>query len=315
MYRYAFEYLSEAEFEELVVAICHNVLGISAHAFSTGRDGGRDSSFIGTAQNYPNAQNPWSGNFIIQAKHVSDPSESCSDGGFYPNKSGVLSQEVAKIKERMKTEQIDCYLMFTNRKMTGGAHPKIIRYMSSELGISKVDVHGVEDLYNYVIKYPELVRRFKLMRYLLPDQFYEQDIRNVIVLFSKNTDWISIRPINNDGDIEYVDKTKKNLLNNVDDVYFKDIKDSSLKYFRDIDKFLHDPINSEYLVMYLNTVSDLRSYILRNESTHSFIDMLESIIEQIVGLDCNQDIHKVRALVRVFVHFMYWNCDIGKKDL
>ena len=113
--------------------------------------------------------------------------------------------------------------------------------------------------------------------------------------------------------ILYIDKELKNALNNVDDAYFKDIKDYSLKYFRDIDRFLHDPINSEYLVMYLNTIADLRAYILRNEASYTFVQLLESIIEQIVGVDCKQDIHKVRALVRVFVHFMYWNCDIGKK--
>lgn len=79
MFRYAYEYLTESEFEELIVAVCQNVLGIAAHAFATGRDGGRDSSFSGTASNYPNAEHPWSGNFVIQAKHVNNPTESCSD--------------------------------------------------------------------------------------------------------------------------------------------------------------------------------------------------------------------------------------------
>lgn len=313
MFRYAFEYLSESEFEDLIVAICQNVLGISAHAFTSGRDGGRDSSFSGTAANYPNAKHPWSGNFIIQAKHVKDPNESCSDGAFYPNNSGIIVKEVAKIKKRKQTEQIDCYIIFTNRKLTGGVHPQIVQYMTNELGISNVDVHGVEDLHKYVIRYPQLVKNFNLVRHLLPDQFYEQDIRDVIVLFGKNTNWATVDPIANEDKIEYIDKELKNALNNVDDAYFKDIKDYSLKYFRDIDRFLHDPINSEYLVMYLNTIADLRAYILRNEASYTFVQLLESIIEQIVGVDCKQDIHKVRALVRVFVHFMYWNCDIGKK--
>lgn len=313
MFRYAFEYLSESEFEDLIVAICHNVLGISAHAFASGRDGGRDSYFSGIAANYPNERHPWSGNFIIQAKHVKDPNESCSDGAFFPNSSGIIVKEVAKIKKRKQTEQIDCYIIFTNRKLTGGVHPQIVQYMTKELGINNVDVHGVEDLHNYVMQYPQLVKDFNLARHLLPDQFYEQDIRNVIVLFGKNTNWVTVQPIANEDKIEYIDKEHKNALNNVDDSYFRDIKDYSLKYFRDIDKFLQDPINSEYLAMYLNTIADLRAYLLRNETSYTFVQLLESIIEQIVGVDCKQDIHKVRALVRVFVHFMYWNCDIGKK--
>ena len=102
MFRYAFEYLSESEFEDLIVAICHNVLGISAHAFASGRDGGRDSSFSGIAANYPNERHPWSGNFIIQAKHVKDPNESCSDRAFFPNSSGIIVKEVEKIKNANK---------------------------------------------------------------------------------------------------------------------------------------------------------------------------------------------------------------------
>jgi hypothetical protein len=312
MVRYAYEYLTESEFEELIVAICHNVLGISAHAFAPGRDGGRDSSFSGTAANYPNAGHPWSGNFIIQAKHVNNPAESCSDNSFFANKSSLLKSEVAKIKGRKK-ERIDNYIVFTNRKMTGGIYPQLIEYMRSELGIQNVEVHGAEDLDNFVSKYPALVKQFSLMRNLLPDVFYEADIRNVIVLFSKNSNWMDTEPIKDVSCLDYTDKECKNALNKVNDAYFTDIKENSLKYFRDIEKFLKDPKNAEYRQMYINTVYDLRGYILRNTDKYTFVELLESIIEHIVGNN-NLDIFKVRALVRVFVHFMYWECDIGKKN-
>lgn len=313
MFRYAYEYLTESEFEELIVAICHNVLGISAHAFAPGRDGGRDSSFSGTAGNYPNAVHPWSGNFIIQAKHVNDPTESCSDKTFFENKSSLLKSEVAKIKKRKSTEQIDNYIVFTNRKLTGGIHPQLIKYMSSELGMENVDVHGAEDLDNFVHKYPDFVRRFGLLRNILPDVFYETDIRDVIVLFGKNSNWMDIEPVTDVSSFNYTDKDRKNVLNGVDETYFADIKDNSLKYFNDIESFLKDPKNAEYKQMYKNTVSDLRGYILRNAKKYTFVDLLESIIKHIVGSDAGREIFKVRALVRVFVHFMYWECDLGKK--
>lgn len=314
MFRYAYECLTESEFEGLIVAVCQNVLGISAHAFAPGRDGGRDSSFSGTAANYPNAGHPWSGNFIIQAKHVNNPAESCSDNSFFANKSSLLKSEVAKIKDRKKTEKIDNYIVFTNRKMTGGIHPQLIKYMRSELGIQNVEVHGAEDLDNFVSKYPALVKQFSLMRNLLPDVFYEADIRNVIVLFSKNSNWMDTEPIKDVSCFDYTDKERKNELNKVDNIYFADIKDNSLKYFCDIENFLKDPKNAEYRQMYMNTVSDLRGYILRNAEKYTFVDLLESIIEHIVGNDTFHDIFKVRALVRVFVHFMYWECDLGKKE-
>ena len=84
-------------------------------------------------------------------------------------------------------------------------------------------------------------------------------------------------------------------------------------FFYDIEKFLHNPRNQQYLQMYKNSVSDLRGYLIKNEERYTFLEMLENIILAIIGIDPNQDIHKVRALARVFVHYMYWNCDIGKK--
>lgn len=314
MFRYAYEYLTESEFEELIVAVCQNVLGIAAHAFATGRDGGRDSSFSGTASNYPNAEHPWSGNFVIQAKHVNNPTESCSDNTFFANKSSLLKSEVAKIKERMKTEQVNSYIIFTNRKLTGGILPQLSKYMESELGISNVAVHGAEDLDTFVRRFPGLIRRFGLMRNVLPDVFYETDIREVIVLFGKNSNWMSAEPLADQSGFDYIDKERKNVLNRVDDTYFADIKDNSLKYFKDIETFIKDPKNAEYRQMYINTVSDLRGYILRNIDKYTFLELLESIIKHIVGNDSGRDIFKVRALVRVFVHFMYWECDLGLKE-
>lgn len=313
MYRYSFEQLSEAEFEALVVDICQNVLGIAAHSFATGRDGGRDSQFSGTAAKYPNAEHPWTGNFIIQAKHTNSVKASCSDNDFSVNKSSVLHQELAKMKVRVKTEKIDCYIVFTNRKLTGEAYARIKQMMSDELGIGCVDIHGVEDLMKFVERNTALIYRHGLARYLLPDVFYEKDIRDVIVLFSQNHNWAEMAMDSDDG-MEYIDKEEKNRLNGVDEDYFKSIRDHSLKFFSDIDAFLKDPRNAQYLQMYLNTVSDLRGVLLRNEGQKSFVEMLENIIQIIAGADHTMDIHKARALVRVFVHYMYWNCDIGKKE-
>lgn len=214
----------------------------------------------------------------------------------------------------MKTEQVDSYIIFTNRKLTGGILPQLIKYMESELGISNVAVHGAEDLDTFVRRFPGLIRRFGLMRNVLPDVFYETDIREVIVLFGKNSNWMSAEPLADQSGFDYIDKERKNVLNRVDDTYFADIKDNSLKYFKDIETFIKDPKNAEYRQMYINTVSDLRGYILRNKDKYTFLELLESIIKHIVGNDSGRDIFKVRALVRVFVHFMYWECDLGLKE-
>ncbi|MCP4657140.1 MAG: restriction endonuclease, partial [bacterium] len=62
--------LSSEDFEGLVVQICHRILGTGTFRFSSGPDGGRDGRFEGTASSFPSPAEPWSGGFVIQAKHT-----------------------------------------------------------------------------------------------------------------------------------------------------------------------------------------------------------------------------------------------------
>ncbi|MCK6596454.1 MAG: restriction endonuclease, partial [Bacteriovoracaceae bacterium] len=68
--KFAYEDLHHKQFEELVVLICRKLFGISVQNFSDGADGGRDSRFSGTAENYPSKASPWNGKTVIQAKHT-----------------------------------------------------------------------------------------------------------------------------------------------------------------------------------------------------------------------------------------------------
>ncbi len=311
---YAFDLLGDDEFEHLVVDICRKILGPGTHEFTKGRDGARDSSFEGTAQCYPSTVKPWKGKIIIQAKHISTVNSSCSDKNFFENSSSIVNREIKRINNiKADTgESFDCYLMFTNRKLTGGIHPQIKKRLKEGLGIQYADIIGIEDLTAYVNEYNDLIRKYRLLRNFLPDRFFEEDIQKVILLFSNNKDWAQISPIKEDN-FDYINKKEKNKLNNVSEDYFADIRDNSLKSFDIIDDFLKDPRNVKLLQYYINTVSDLRGYIFQNKDSYTFEDILESIIRNIAGEKPDDDIFRVRALVRVFVHYMYWNCDIGRK--
>ncbi len=312
--RYAFELLSEDEFEHLTVAICKKVLGSGVHGFTKGPDGARDASFEGTAESYPSSASPWSGKMIIQAKHVDDQNKSCSDHDFFKNESSIVKREIRRLNQIKSDtgETLDCYLIFTNRKLTGGIHPKIVKLIKTDLNIKYADIIGFNDLTNFVNTYKELIKEFNLEGNYLPERFYEEDIRKVILLFKNNKDWNKTSPIK-DESLTFVDKQKKNKLNNVSDDYFADIKDNSLMYFNSINDFLKDPRNAELREDYNNTVSDLRGYIMQNKNKFTFEDILETIIKNITGDKSKEDIFRARALTRVFVHFMYWNCDIGRK--
>lgn len=316
MINYDLIHISEDDFERLIIDICTNLLGIGVHSFTKGPDGGKDGFFNGTATTYPSATAPWSGKFIIQAKHTTKQDASCSDGDFFSNDKSILNSEIARLIQmrKEKGQAFDNYLVFTNRKLTGQAHLKINQHLQTKLGIKNADVIGNEDLIRFIEKIPGLAKQHNLQKYLLPDQFYENDIRNVIVLFSRNTSWVDSPPMSDSKPFTYADKIQKNALNGIDEAYFSEIKSHSLKFFSNIDSFFKDPRNAAYLKDYLNTTSELRGYIQKHAADYTFKDILETIIENIIGADPNSDVFKERMMVRIFVHYMYWNCDIGRKE-
>ncbi len=115
---YRLENLSEDDFEKLVNVLCEELFGMGTVSFSKGRDGGRDGRFTGTANKYPSESSKWSGKFIIQAKHTTDYQGSCSDNPFYGNQTSLINAEIKKIKVLKANNEIDNYLLFTNRKET-----------------------------------------------------------------------------------------------------------------------------------------------------------------------------------------------------
>ena len=46
--KFAYEDLSDDQFESLIVFLCQRLLGISVQGFAKGPDGGRDAKFVGT---------------------------------------------------------------------------------------------------------------------------------------------------------------------------------------------------------------------------------------------------------------------------
>jgi len=55
---YAYEDLSEDQFEKLIVLLCQRLLGIATQGFAKGPDGGRDAKFMGTAELHPSRTAP-----------------------------------------------------------------------------------------------------------------------------------------------------------------------------------------------------------------------------------------------------------------
>ena len=152
--KYQYENLNEIDFENLIIAICHNILGIGCKTFSQGRDEGKDSWFEGRAENFPSRASQWEGIFVVQAKHTTSSEASCSDNNFYKNQTSIVAKEINRLSEVQKEHPFDNYLLFTNRKLTGGEHPEIVKKLIQELNIKNADVIGKEQLDAYLSSYP-----------------------------------------------------------------------------------------------------------------------------------------------------------------
>jgi len=303
--------LSDEEFENLVIRICKEILGIGCKTFSTGKDGARDSWFTGTAAFFPSSPAPWSGVFDIQAKHTKTQNASCSDNDFSVNKSSILHQEIERLKVVKQTTPFDNYIVFTNRKLSGGAHQPIVKLLQDGLAITNAEIIGREQIDSYLNDFPDIADQFGLYKFVAPLRFYEKDLKDVILVFNQQRKNVANEVKDYITTFTVIEKEQKNALNNLSKQYFEFIKHHSLQYFEDIDKFLHDPKNKEYTKMYSNTVSDLQEAIIVDRTRFAEFDQILKHLFDYILKNNEEKLHDIRRIVRVFIHFMYFNCDIG----
>lgn len=293
------------EFEDIVISICEEILGVGTIKFAGGKDGGRDAKFSGTANHFPSDASPWSGKFIIQAKHTANMVASCSDSEF----NNLLKKEVKSIKNLKDDDKIDNYIMFTNRKLTGIQDPKIEDFIENELDINN-QIIGVERIQKWLKDYPQISKKHKLDNLLLPLQFYEEDLKNIIINFSEvdfsNDDLQEIKRKN-----DRINVKDKNKLNKMSEDYFNNSLKRSMKDFAEIESFFKSPKNKKLAKMYDNTIDDIQSKILVKRSEfHTFEEIIDYLFEYMFNkqeLILKDD----RRLIRVFLHYMYFHCDIG----
>lgn len=302
--------LNNQEFEKLVVLICERILGTGTINFSTGPDGGRDAKFTGKAQNFPSKTSPWEGKFIIQAKHTEKPNAKCSDYDF----KNILDDEVnQRLKKLIENNELDYYLLFTNRRLSGVTDAKISDFIKSNLAIENCLI-GDEKIQLWLKEYPEIAKSLDLNKLFIPFEFYEKDLKEIVIKFFEMKADLGKTVKRKHDQLKYIDKTVKNELNNLSKEYFEFIKRNSLGYFYKIEAFLKDPVNNQYKTFYDNTVLDLNeTVIVRRDEYHKFDEVLKEIYDYVMTHNF-QSLKEKRKLVHVFLHYMYWNCDIGIED-
>jgi hypothetical protein len=314
--KYVYENLGDDQFEDLVVFICQKLFGIGVQGFAKGVDGGRDAKFTGTAELHPSKAAPWVGTTIIQAKHTNGYNKSFSEKDFYNAKQGtksVLSEEMPRIINLRETKELDHYILFANRKLTGNAHNEMVEYISTLTRIPKLSLYlcGIEQLEMWLKAFPEVAKNAGLDLVDSPLIISPDELSEVVEAFAKQRDTIST--VIDHPPSERVSYRKKNALNKMSVEYANALRRRYLKDTSQIQAFLAAPENNALMRLYESTVDEFQLKIIANRKDYqTFDDVMEYLVDLLFGRDPVLRQHK--RLTRTVLYYMYWNCDLGETD-
>jgi hypothetical protein len=317
-YNQAILHLGDDEYEEMVVSMCQSLLGIGVTSFAKGKDGGKDAKFNGPTS-FPGKSNPWNGKIIIQAKHTSNPVASCSDNDFFGNKKCIINEEIERLQKLKALESIDYYLMFTNRKYSGGADQKILAEIANRVEIdeSKVFIAGNQTTNTFLERDHHTVNKFRLDIYSFPFDFSDFEIKELIIAFERTIDEeaSSIQIISSSvkNDFLKISDKEKNGKNKLSESYYQQVVlMNSLPYFSRIDDFLKKPSNRDLKNLYFDTISELQQLILLKRNNFVAFEEVFIFISKIITSK-NESLIGKKRFVTVFLHYMYHTCSIGIK--
>lgn len=313
--KYAYEDLSDEQFEQLVVLLCRQLLGMGVQGFAAGVDGGRDAKFVGVAQMLPSKAAPWNGTVIVQAKHTNGYNRSFSEGDFFsPNSENtVVGNEILRIKSLRDAKQLDHYMLFANRRLTGNAESAIRTQIASKCGLpeSSIMLCGVEQLESWLKEFPEVPSKALLDPIDSPLIVSPDDLSLVVeTLGLRMSDAAAI-----------VDKPPtprtpyetKNELNKMSADYAKTLRKLYLKETAQIKAFLAAPENESLLRLYESVVEEFQLKIIsKRQDYQSFDEVMEYLRDLLFARD--PVLRAQKRLTRVMLFYMYWNCDIGKDN-
>lgn len=310
---YFLYHLNYTEFEELVATICKYWLGEGVGRFAEGKDGGRDARFNGKADRYPSESGSWDGKIVIQAKHTKTPNASCSDSDFQTNFKDADKGECPKIKRLMDEGLLSHYMVFTNRKLTGGADEKVLKAISS-LGMEDAVIVGLEDIDQFLHSHPEIARSLPSRAYQRPFEFDATDMVEVIaglgeVITDTGSKFESV------SDLELVNKKKvKNKVNNMSASYYQTVVvDGFMALFPDMKSFLENERNAHYRGMYHDIADELRQKIvLFRDQFDRFEEVLVYLYDEV--RTTKPELAGRRRYITFLLCYMYFDCDIGERE-
>jgi hypothetical protein len=313
--KFAYEDLSDEQFEDLVVLLCQRLLGISVQVFATGPDGGRDAKFVGTAELHPSKAAPWIGTTIVQAKHTNGYNRNFSESDFFSKTSvnTVLGKEIPRIKKLRDGNQLDHYMLFANRRLGGNTESEIREHIAAQCDIPVASIYlcGLEQLEIWLKTFSDVATKADLDPVDSPLIVSPDDLAEVVQALARQKD--AVTTLLDDPPTARVSYEKKNALNNMSAEYAKAQRRKYLKETAQIRAFLAAPENFALLRMYESVVDEFQLKIIaKRKDYQTFDDIMEYLVDLLFNRDPILRQHAHKRLTRAVLFYMYWNCDIGE---
>ena len=311
--KFAYEDLSPEQFEKLVTLICTRLMGIAVQNFATGPDGGRDAKFVGTAEIFPSKAAPWIGTTIIQAKHTNGYNKHFSETDFFgpSGSSNTIAEELPRIKRLRASNELDHYLLFANRRLTGNADHDIRTHIVTECAIPYGSVYlcGVEQLEMWLKQFPDVPLMADIDPVDSPLIVSPDDLAEVVQALSRHME--TVRTAFDTPPTPRTPFDVKNHLNNMSAEYAKEQRRRYLKETAQIQRFLAAPENMALTRRYESVVEEFQLKITAKRRNYQPFD---EVMNYLADLLFSRDpvLRQNRRLTRAMLFYMYWNCDIGK---
>ena len=300
--------LADSQFEELVIAVCSCILGPGVAPFSSGKDGGRDGRFVGTAAAIPSAAAPHSGKFVIQAKHTENPVAKYSDPDFSGDaESSTLSKEMPRVARLRAAGEMDVYCVFSNRRLAGGADEAVRGRITSETGVDIVELFGIERLDMLLKKFPEALQIADISPFRRPLIVTPDDLAEVILRMAANKDVFAAATVDELVRVSFEEKNRKNGLSAEFAHY---ITQRYLPEFASVKRFLALPANGEIAERYEEAAREFQEQLLAHRATYADFDQVLVRLQTLLFAR-DGDLNRNKRLTKLVIYYMYFNCDIG----
>jgi len=307
--------LSEDQFEQIVVTIGQRLFGAGLIGFAKGRDGGRDAKFKGTAQQYPSNASPWSECTIIQAKHTNKINASFSDTDVCngDKTTGLICDEIPKIKALFESGEAQNYLLISNRKLSALAEQKITKFVSDMTGlpIGRVALAGTQQLDDWLELFPGAKSFLSINPLESPLIVNADDLAHTIEGFAEA---LSVKPSDEDlsTPTPRTPLVAKNQLNNMTTEFETTLRGLYFQLTPEIRKFLYDPINQEFRASYQEAADEFNLKIVAKRKEFETFDDIFNYLQDLL-IDRSGILRSNKRLTRAMLYYMYWNCDIGRE--